>query len=137
MNAKMGDAAAQAPRPCCVRVFEGLHLAALPMGLLVSPSGQAMHALPWLALMLMAALAITRLRLALVWLLATAIGIGFLIFIPIGVAFQAARLVDNPMSWLRIAYVLLVASASLFFLWRRDTMVWMREKGGRLSMAVF
>ncbi len=120
-----------------MKVFERLHFGALPAGLLISPSGQAWDALPWLALMLLAALAITRLRLALVWLLATAVAIGFLIFVPIGVAFQSARLAEDPMSWLRIVYVLFVASASLFFLWRRDTMVWMREKGGRLSMAVF
>ncbi|HEX2793995.1 MAG TPA: hypothetical protein VHN58_06150 [Croceicoccus sp.] len=107
------------------------------MGLLLSPQGQAWDALPWLALMLLAALSISRLRLALVWLLATAVAIGFLIFVPIGVAFQATRLTDNPLAWLRVAYVLFVAAGSLFFLWRRDTMVWMREKGGRLSMAVF
>lgn len=109
----------------------------MPVGLLLSPAGQVWDALPWLVLMLLAALAISRLRLALVWLLATAVAIGFLIFVPIGAAFQAMRLFDNPMAWLRVAYVLFVASGSLFFLWRRDTMVWMREKGGRLSMAVF
>ncbi|RVQ68841.1 hypothetical protein EKN06_01015 [Croceicoccus ponticola] len=110
---------------------------ALPTGLLISPKGMAIEALPWLCAMLLGALAVTRLRLALVWLLLTAICIGFVIFIPIGIASQSYRMVDNPGSWVRVAYVMIITGFSLFFLWRRETMIWMRESGGKLSMAVF
>jgi len=117
-------------------MLEALHIGAFSFGIWITPTGHVTEALPWLAVPLLAALAISRLRLALVWLLFSAFCIGFLFFVPVGAAFYLPRFEGDTMAVVRMVYALVVAGFTLFLLWSRKTTTWLRAGGGKLSMLV-
>ena len=125
-------------RPCTVCAFEALHLTTFAFGLWVTPEGMLQPAILWFTLLLITALAISRLRLAPVSLLLAAGCIGFLIYIPMGALFYIDRLIGSSI-WgkVRLGFVLLVALLSLILLWSRKTTRWLREGGGRFSWLAF
>ncbi|WP_156500630.1 hypothetical protein [Croceicoccus bisphenolivorans] len=123
-------------RPCSVKALEALHVASFGFGLWVSPPGMMLEALPWLAGLLLMTLAVSRLRLALVWLLYSACCIGFLIFVPINAAFYISRFDGNTWAVVRLVYMLALTGGTLALLWSRKTTDWLRAGGGKLSMLV-
>lgn len=131
-----GQGVERRARPLTVRALEGVHIASFAFGLWVSPKGMALMALPWLAGLLLATLAVTRLRLALVWLLYGALAIGVLIVLPMNAAFYYSRIVDNPWAIARLAWIIALTTATLVLLWAGPTTRWLRAGGGKLSKLV-
>lgn len=131
-----GQSVDRRARPLSVRALEGMHIASFAFGLWASPKGMALMALPWLAGLLLATLAVTRLRLALVWLLYGALAIGVLIVLPMNAAFYYPRIVDNPWAIVRLAWIMALTTATLALLWAGPTTRWLRAGGGKLSKLV-
>ena len=131
-----GTSPERAKRPCCMRVLEVLYAVNLVLGVAFAPAGMKMDAAVWLGAAMIAVLAISRLRMALVWLGMSACCIGFLIFIPVNAAFYITRMDGDPWAMARLALIFVVVAMTLKMLWSRKTTDWLRDSGSKLSMLV-